>query len=280
MDREVSDEKFGLMTSTCPIITFTSDFGSREYYVGAVKGAILSVCPEVKIVDISHEVASHDLLEAAFTLLCAYAFFPCGTIHLMVVDPGVGSRRRALIVSTDQYNFIAPDNGVLSLVCQRERVKQIISIETENYFRKPVATTFHGRDIFGPVAAWMAQGVAINQFGPEVREYVRLSMPNVQRLAENRVEGTVLHVDRFGNIITSLSPRQVATTLGKESEVVRFRVDGKEISDHYRFYAEASPQEAFSLLGSSGYYEIVVQRRSAAELLGVGRGARVVLEVK
>lgn len=263
-----------------PIITFTSDFGNREYYVGAVKGAILSVDPQACIVDITHEIASHDLLEAAFTLLCAYSTFPHRTIHLVVVDPGVGSQRRGIIVVTDNYCFVGPDNGAFSLIYNREHVSRVISIEAEHYYRRPVSATFHGRDIFGPVVGWMARGIEVGNFGPEVVDYVRLSLPPSRKVGDHQIEGWVLHVDKFGNIITSLSPEEVRMCLGAERRPSRFLIDSQEISRHCRYYSEAGPEELFSLVGSSGYYEIAAQKKSAARLLNVKRGAKIQLEVQ
>lgn len=262
-----------------PIITFTSDFGNREYYVGAVKGSILSICPEAQVIDITHEVGSHDLLEGAFTLLCSYSYFPTKTIHLVVVDPGVGSNRRGIIASTETHYFVAPDNGVLSLVYNREPAVRVISIEAEHYFRRPVSPTFHGRDIFGAIAAWIARGIDIDHFGPEIKDYVRLGLPRLQKIADNRLEGIVLHIDKFGNIITSISPEEIRKICGEDRSPGRFLIDGQEISRHYRYYAEAAADEVFSLLGSSGYYEIAAQKRPAARLLNVKRGAKVQLEV-
>lgn len=263
-----------------PIITLTTDFGSRESYVGALKGSILSVCSEVNLVDITHEVSSHDLLEGAFTLLCAYSYFPPKTIHLVVVDPGVGSSRRGIIIATDSFSLVGPDNGILSLVCGRERVSRVISIESEQYFRRPVSSTFHARDIFGPVAAWIARGVRLTEFGPEVSDYTQLPLPQPQKLAENRVEGVVLHIDKFGNIITSLSPEGVHRVLGQERLPAKFVLDSQEISCHYRFYSEATSNKVFSLIGSSGYYEIAALKQPAAQILNAKRGAKIQLEVK
>ncbi len=262
------------------LITFTSDFGSSDYYAGAVKGSILSVYPEARIVDITHEVGAHDVLEGAFELLCAYSYFPCKTIHLAVVDPGVGSSRRGIIIATDNYYFVGPDNGIFSLVCSREPANRIISIESEHHFRRPVAPTFHARDIFGPVAAWMARGVQITNFGPQVENYDRLALPQVQKLDEKRLQGAILHIDKFGNIITNLSPQEVCHRLGKESPPARFILDGKEILQHHRFYSEAAPDEVFSLVGSSGYFEIAALKQSAAQVLNAKRGARIELEVE
>jgi S-adenosyl-L-methionine hydrolase (adenosine-forming) len=258
-----------------PIITFTSDFGSREYYAGAVKGVILGIAPNVRIIDISHDVASHDLLEAAFTVVSAYGSFPPRTVHLVVADPGVGSERRAIIASTEEHLFVAPDNGVLSMVYAREQISRVVSIEAEHYFRRPVAPTFHARDIFGPVAAWLARGIGMDQFGPEVENYVRLALPPLRRLDDRRIEGIVLHIDKFGNVITSISPDEVLRILGREPQTIHFLVGEERVKAHYRYYAQASSEEIFSLQGSSGYYEIAALKKPAARLLNARRGTRV-----
>ena len=230
--------------------------------------------------DITHEVCSYDLMEGAFTLLFAYSYFPPRTIHLAVVDPGVGSSRRGIIVDTDRFSFVGPDNGVFSLIYDREQIKRVISIESEQYFRHPVSPTFHARDIFGPVAAWMARGVSLTAFGPELTDYTRLPLPKIEKLAENRVEGVVLHIDKFGNIITNLFPQDVHRMLGQKRPPAKFVLHGRTISRHYRYYSEAAPDELFSLIGSSGYYEIAALKSPAAQLLNVKLGAKVQLEVK
>ncbi|HSR54462.1 MAG TPA: SAM-dependent chlorinase/fluorinase [Acidobacteriota bacterium] len=263
-----------------PIVTFLSDFGTREYYVGAVKGAVLSACPEANVVDISHGVASHDLLEAAFTLNGAYQTFPSRTIHLVVVDPGVGSSRRALIVSTEKYYFVGPDNGVLSLIYQREEINRVISIEAGHYFREPVSPTFHGRDVFGPVAGSLAHGIQIDKFGPEVDDYKRLSLPSPRKSADSQVEGIVLHIDKFGNVITNLSPEGVSKLVGREARPAAFQLGESTISRHCRYYSEAQPREIISLVGSSGYYELAALKQPAARLLNAKRGAKVALRVE
>jgi S-adenosyl-L-methionine hydrolase (adenosine-forming) len=257
------------------LITFTSDFGSREYYAGAVKGVILGIAPHVRIVDISHDVGAHDLLEAAFTIVSAYACFPPRTVHLVVADPGVGSERRAIIASTEEHLFVAPDNGVLSMVYAREQISRVIAIDAEHYYRRPVSPTFHARDIFGPVAAWLARGVDIGQFGQEVQDYVRLALPPLRRLDDRRIEGIVLHIDRFGNVITSISPQEVLRILGREPQTIHFLVGEERVKAHYRYYAQASAEEVFSLQGSSGYYEIAALKKPAARLLNARRGMRV-----
>lgn len=260
-----------------PIITLITDFG-EGYYAGAVKGTILDICPQANIVDITHNISSHDVLEAAFTLLCSYPYYPKRSIHVVVVDPGVGSERRGIIVETKGFYFVGPDNGVLSFVYDRESVERVISIDARQYFRKQVSATFHGRDLFGPVAAWLARGTRLEQFGEEIRDYTGMAFLPIQQSGPNQVEGVVIHIDKFGNVITSISPEQVFELLGQEG-TPRFYMNEREITCHYRFYAEAESDEIFSLVGSSGYYEIAAHRRPAAEILGVQRGEKIVLEM-
>ncbi|MDA2929093.1 SAM-dependent chlorinase/fluorinase [Acidobacteria bacterium AH-259-O06] len=260
-----------------PIITLITDFG-EGYYGGAVKGAILDICPDAHIIDITHDIGSYDVLGGAFTLLCTYPYYPKGSIHVVVVDPGVGSGRRGIIVSTKDYYFVGPDNGVFSFVFNREPVEDVISIDSPGYFRKQVSATFHGRDVFGPVAAWLAKGTELDEFGEKIQDYTGTALLPVEQVGKNRLEGIVIHVDKFGNVITSMSPDQVFDLLG-EAGVPKFFLNGQEISHHCRFYAEAARGQIFSLVGSSGYYEIAAHRKRAADILGVERGAKVELEL-
>ncbi len=263
-----------------PIITFSSDFGSSGPYVGAAKGAILQICSQVRIVDISHEISSHNILEAAFNLACSYSYFPAGTVHLAVVDPGVGSERRGIVVSTDRYRFVGPDNGLFSLIYRREKVRQVISIESARHCRETVSATFHGRDVFGPAAAWLACGLEPEQLGPEVTDWHRLPVTLLQRKESGQVRGVVLQVDRFGNVITSVLDRELRDLLGRRPELVEFQAGGRRIARRCRTYAEAPPGELVYLKGSSGYYEIAVSERPAAEVLGLTVGDPVQVTVR
>ena len=255
-----------------------TDFG-EGYYAGAVKGTILDVCSDARIVDITHACTSHDIQEAAFTLLCTYPYYPSDTIHMVVVDPGVGSARRGIIVSTDKHRFVGPDNGVFSFVYARERVQEIVSIDSQKYLFPTVSPTFHGRDIFAPVAAWLAQGTSLKEFGSPVTDYTRMDFSMVQKSGENLLSGSVIHVDKFGNVITNLSPKETFQLLGTRG-TPHFVIKGREIKTHYSFYAEADSGELFSLVGSSGYYEIAAQKRAAAEILKVSRGEPVELKLQ
>lgn len=263
-----------------PIITFSTDFGSRGPYVGAVKGAILQICPQARVVDISHEISSHNILEAAFNLACSYSYFPAGTIHLAVVDPGVGSERRGIVVSTARYRFVGPDNGLFTLIYLREKVKQVISIESKRYWRETVAPTFHGRDVFGPAAAWLARGTEPEQLGPEVTDWHSLPLTLLQREASDRVGGVVLQIDRFGNVITSVHDRELRDLWGHLPELVEFSAGGRRIGRRCRTYAEAPAGQLVYLKGSSGYYEIAISEASAARTLGLRVGDPVQVRVR
>lgn len=263
-----------------PVITFTSDFGSREPYVGAVKGAILSACPGGQIVDLTHEIGPHDLLEASYVVANAYACFPTRTVHLVIVDPTVGSGRRAIIASNETHFFVAPDNGVLSLVFAKDPPTIVVSIEADHYFRKPVSPTFHGRDIFGPVVGWLAKGTDIEHFGPVIRDYVRFTVPAPKLVANNRIEGMILHVDRFGNVITNISPEEVRSLTGRDFQPMVFRLGEKEVKAHRAFYSQSKAEELFSVVGSNGYYELAALGKPAARLLEARRGAKIELEIQ
>ncbi len=264
--------------NSSPIITFTSDFGTREYYVGAVKGVILSGCPEAKIVDISHSVQSHDVLEGAFTVACAYQYFPPRTIHLVVVDPGVGSSRRVLIADATEQRFVAPDNGVLSLILESGEISRVISVEADHYYRQPVSPTFHARDVFAPIVAQVARGIDPTRLGPEIKDFVFLNLPPVKQ-GNGVLEGIVLHVDKFGNLITSIGPEDLKKAAGSEAGPAGLTIDGHEIQRQVRFFGEGEGEELFYLVGSTGRYEVAANRKAAAQILNARRGMKVTLRI-
>ena len=192
------------------IVTFTTDFGLRDPFVGIMHGVVLNINPDARIVDVCHSVASFDVLDGAWTIAQAYRFFPPRSVHVVVVDPGVGGARRPILAETDDHVFIAPDNGVLSLVEAREPRFTVRHITAERYFLQPVSQTFHGRDVFSPAAGWLTKGVAPADFGPEISDYARLVLPPVDHVTANSLRGVVLKVDKFGNLITNLSEGDVA----------------------------------------------------------------------
>jgi len=253
------------------VVTFTTDFGLNDPFVGIMHGVVLNIHPATAIVDISHAVASYDVLDGAWTIAQAYRFFPPRTVHVVVVDPGVGSARRPIVVETDDYVFVAPDNGVLSLVEAREPKFSVRHITAERYFLQPVSQTFHGRDIFAPVAGWLSKGVAPAEFGPEVPEHVRLPLPGVERIGAHSLRGAVLRVDKFGNLITNIS-QQDAPSLFAVSPPRASILICETIARLRHSYAEGGEGEVFAIAGSSGYLEIAARQASAAEKLGAGVG--------
>jgi S-adenosylmethionine hydrolase len=256
-----------------PLITLTTDFGLSDHYVGTMKGVILSICPRARIVDISHGVGAYEIAEAAFTLAQSYSYFPRGAVHVVVVDPGVGtSRRPILAVAAGQY-FIAPDNGVLSMIYAREK-HRVRAIDNARYFLQPLSNTFHGRDIFAPVAAHLAGGVTPGRFGKTIADYLRLDFDKPARTGRRTWTGTILKVDRFGNIVTNFSGADFPDLDKRDFEVA---VGPQRVSAFARHYAERGMGEAFLILGSAGYYEISVGQASAAKLLGCAAGAPVEL---
>ncbi|HZC24813.1 MAG TPA: SAM-dependent chlorinase/fluorinase [Candidatus Binatia bacterium] len=257
-----------------PIVTLTTDFGTNDHFVGAVKGVILDIVPEAAIVDISHAVQAFDVLDGALTISQAYSYFPTGTVHMIVVDPGVGTARRPILASSDGYHFVAPDNGVLSMVYAREERIHVRHITADHYFRQPVSSTFHGRDVFAPVAAYLAKMVDSHKFGDEIEDYVRFAAPKPKPAGDNKLRGVVLKVDRFGNLITNVTPED-APALFAPNAAFKIVVGSKEVSEIRTAYAEGAPGEVFAVLGSMGYLEIVANRTAAAQLTGAGKGSEV-----
>jgi len=239
-----------------------------------MKGVILDITPEAQIVDISHAVQAFDVLDGALAISQAYSYFPNGTVHVVVVDPGVGTTRRPILASSDGYHFVAPDNGVLSMVYAREERIHVRHISSEHYFRMPVSNTFHGRDVFAPVAAYLAKQVDSHKFGDEIEDYVKFAAPRPKAAGENRLRGVVLKIDRFGNLITNVTPED-APALFAESAKFKITVGSREITEIRKNYAEGAPGEVFGVVGSMGYLEVVANRASAAQITGSGKGSEV-----
>ena len=258
-----------------PIITLTTDFGNNDHFVGVMKGVILDIVPEAQIVDICHSVQAFDVLDGALTISQAYSYFPTRTIHLVIVDPGVGTARRPILASCDKYHFVAPDNGVLSLVYAREERMHVRHITSEHYFLQPVSNTFHARDIFSPVAAYLAKEVDTLKFGEEIEDYVRFNAPKPKAADENRLRGVVLKVDRFGNLVTNITPQDAPVLFGAEATGFKIVVGSREITEIRNTYAEGAPGEVFGILGSMGFLEIAANRGAAAQLTGASKGNEV-----
>lgn len=256
------------------IITLQTDFGIQDEYVGVLKGVILSIHPEVTIVDVTHGISPYNVVEAAYSLKFSYSYFPEGTVHLAVVDPGVGTRRAIIALQYQGHIFIAPDNGLLSLLIRESAPKAIFRVENEMLYRHPVSKTFHGRDVFAPVAAHLSKGLALESVGPPLRvNQVRdLSIKDPQTNADGELEGRIIAVDRFGNLITNISEKDLAP-INKETMVTW--VGDRRVVGLAENYAQGLSGEPLAIVGSRGCLEIAVNGGSAADLLNAGQGMAV-----
>jgi hypothetical protein len=251
------------------IITLTTDFDTQDWFAGTMKGVILGITPRAAIVDITHEIPPGDIRAGAFVLEAGYQFFPKGTVHVAVVDPGVGGKRKAIAVQTANYLFVGPDNGVLSFALAREKIKSVRRLANANYFLRPVSHTFHGRDIFAPVAAHLARGVPVHRLGPAQKDLVRLSWPQL-RVKQNRIEGEVIFIDRFGNAITNIENTDLSPRRRLEVFLGRRRLCPVKKS-----YQSVPIGQPVAVPGSSGFLEIAVNGGSAAKVAGLRNGTRV-----
>jgi len=248
------------------IITLTTDFGLSDPFVGIMKGVIFGIAPKAQIVDITHDIGSYDVVEGAFLIESSYRYFPEGTVHVVVVDPGVGSSRRPIAATAHGHFFVGPDNGVLSGVMQGD----VYHITNRSLFLRSVSQTFHGRDIFSPVAAHLVRGTPIDSVGPRILDFIKNPLP-VPCPVGNKVLGTVLHVDRFGNIITNLRRKDLGNGF-------TIRVAGQSINHFYSNFSEAEPGQFFALDGSTGFTELALNQGSAADKLKVKRGTEIEVE--
>jgi S-adenosylmethionine hydrolase len=252
-----------------PILTLTTDFGLSDHYVGTMKGVILSICPRARIVDISHEAAPFAIEEGAYLLAQAYRYFPKKTVHVAVVDPGVGTARRPILMEAAGQYFIAPDNGVLAMIYAREKHK-IRLISSDGYFLQPVSRTFHGRDIFAPVAAHIAAGVPAARMGKLIEDYLRPAFQKPQRTGKRTWAGRILKIDRFGNVITNFH-REDFPDLERQDFHMAIGPHIIDVLAHH--YAECGPGELFLIWGSSGYLEVSLAQGSAAGKMKCESGA-------
>jgi S-adenosyl-L-methionine hydrolase (adenosine-forming) len=256
------------------VVTLLTDFGTSDYFVAAMKGVILARNPEVTLIDITHEIEPQDVRAGAFTLSCCYHDFPSGTIHLAVIDPGVGSERRAILVESSHYFFVGPDNGLFSFVFDRDPHACARHVTKSGYFRPNRSTTFHGRDIFAPVAACLSLGVSPEKFGAPINDPIRLDTADVETTVDGTLQGSIVHIDHFGNCVTSLQWEKLKGRLNGQA---RLQIGKNEISDLVLNYAAGSPIAPFLIVGSAGFIEISVRDGSAAKMLGAAVGDRVVL---
>jgi S-adenosylmethionine hydrolase len=259
-----------------PLITLVTDYGSRDSFAGSMKGVIARINPAAQVVDISHEIAQQDIWEAAYILQSSYGDFPRGTIHLAVVDPGVGSGRRPIVAVTESYFFVGPDNGIFSLVYQEAERLRVHHVTASHYFLPNVGPTFHGRDIFAPVAAWLAKGIPSGNFGDEITDFVTLNVP-VPKKTGNTIEGHVVHIDRFGNVITNITYQDIKSILPENAGLLTMTlaIAAREIKGLKKFYAEAPPGEPCAIINSSASLEVFLFKQSARAALNVKRGDAV-----
>lgn len=258
------------------IITLTTDFGSQDHFVAAMKGAILSINPRATIVDVTHEVPAFEITQGAFLIDEAWRTFPKKTIHVVVVDPGVGTARRPILLEAGGHYFLGPDNGVLAMVYEREKKHKIRHVTNEKLFRQPLSRTFHGRDIFAPVAAHLSKGVTPAQTGKLIDDYLKLHTFFPVHTAKRAWTGQVLHVDRFGNLISNFLVDQFADIKTRPFE---FAIGTEVLRRLALNYAEVGFGEPFVIVGSSGYLEVAVNQGHAARKLGCGPGAPIELRI-
>jgi S-adenosyl-L-methionine hydrolase (adenosine-forming) len=257
------------------VITLLTDFGTQDYFVAAMKGVILSANPDARIVDISHEIPPQDIQAGAFNLLAVYRNFPVGTIHAAVVDPGVGSDRRAIIIECAEQFFVGPDNGLFSWIVQREGKCRIHQVTNEKFFWHPVSHTFHGRDVFAPVAAALSNGNEAREFGPHTDSFVELESLDPQRATDGSIAGAIIHIDRFGNCITNLTRNHLGS---ENANALQVNINGRRITSFRQFFSQTpgDEDELFMFLGSAGFIEIAARNASAASILNAQRGQLIV----
>ena len=258
-----------------PIITLTTDFGNDDPFDGVIKGVILNICPQANIVDLTHNISPQDIYQANFLLGSCYQYFPRKTIHICVVDPGVGSLRRPILIETKNYFFIGPDNGLFTAILEKEEVKNIIELTEKKYWLKKVSQTFHGRDIFAPVAAYLAKGVKPQYFGRKIKKEKLFTLltnkPAVKtprRGVSTGYKGIIQYIDHFGNLITNIP-----------NEELTLRVSGKLKNLNFKglvsSFAKALPEKLTAIKGSSGYMELFIFKGNAAKYTHANVGNKV-----
>ena len=255
-----------------PVIALLTDFGTRDHYAGAMKGVLLGICPEAACIDITHDIAPHDILGGALELAASYKYFPPGTVFLVVVDPGVGSARRPIAAEAAGYRFVAPDNGVLTLVFKDAPPRRVVELTGRRYARPTVSRTFEGRDLFAPAAAWLAKGIDLAGLGRTVTSWQVLAVPEPV-VTDREILAEVLRVDRFGNLVTNIDrPTFERFAGGGPKEIVAAT---ESVGRVVAAYADADPESLCALFGSSEHLEIAVNGGNAAERLRLARGGCV-----
>lgn len=252
-------------------IALLTDFGTKDYFVGAMKGAILSIDKNAQIIDISHEIEPQNIKSASFVLQSCFENFPKKTIFVAVVDPGVGSRRRAVLVESEKYFFIAPDNGLLSFVFENSENIRVFELTNKEFFAVTISDTFHGRDIFAPVAAHLSKGVSMERFGAQINDFSLLRLSEPRAISDRIFAAEIIHIDRFGNLVTNLQRNNLPESFAIE-------IGGTRINRICRFYAEGDENELILIFGSSGRLEISAVNNSAAEILRINRNSKILVK--
>lgn len=263
-----------------PVVAFLSDFGIRDHYVAAMKAVVLGICPDVSLVDVTHEIEPHDIDAAAMELAACWRYFPPGTIFVVVVDPGVGSARRAIAAEVGDYRFLAPDNGVLTMVFAEAAPRRVVELSARRYARPTVSRTFEGRDRFAPAAGWLAKGAELSALGRSISDWHELPVPRPS-VDDDAVRGEVRRIDRFGNLVTNIERRVFEKLVHPDLPEGSLRIvaGSHNIGRLVGTYAEAVPGEPCALFGSTDHLEIAINGASAARALGLSRGAPVVVSI-
>lgn len=254
-----------------------TDFGQKDAYVAAMKGTILEICPNATLIDISHGITRFNILQAAFILLHTSRYFPTNSIHLVVVDPGVGTNRRRIIVQGKRCYYVGPDNGVVSLAIQGEGIKKMVQITKKKFMRSNISTTFEGRDIFAPVAAHLAQGVPIDSFGPTLDQMTHLSI-SPPLTTKNSITGEIIHTDGFGNIITNIGNSRIQDLKVEQEYQITINHVTKKVK-HMKSYGYVSPGELVITKGSSNYIEVSINQGNAQKLFNAVAGDLIEITV-
>lgn len=265
------------MVPACGVITLTSDFSLHDSYVGTMKGVILRIYPQARLVDITHQITPQDVLEASLVLESGYRFFPPGTVHLVVVDPGVGGARRPILIAGEQHYFVGPDNGTFTRVLASEPDAVVVEIREKRFLLPRISDTFHGRDIFSPVAAYLARGVAPEEFGPPVTDPKLLDLP-VPQIWGDQIRGEVIHIDSFGNIVSNISRAQFQAAVGLRR--FKITINGKVIDRLHRTYEDQDRGRTLALFGATDLLEFAVAGGRAERKIGAGKGDIVLVQIE
>lgn len=261
------------------IITLTTDFGLSDPFVGIMKGVMLGINPLIRFIDISHLIEPQNIMQAYYTLKFSYKHFPSGTIHMAVVDPGVGSNRRPILIESKDYFFIGPDNGIFSFIVKNDPSVNIIELTEKKFFLPSVSQTFHGRDIFASVAGWLSSDVKPYEFGIPINNPVILKIPEPD-IVKGKISGEVIHIDRFGNLITNISETQFHSFVSERDDKVRIKIKNSIISSICKSYSEANRLKPSSIFNSWGLLEIFIKNGNASRKLEIKNGEKVVIQLQ